>query len=522
MALKPLEDLQNSQQFANTLLAIRRGIERETLRVDESGHLSQASHPLYLGSKLFHPLITTDYSEAQPELITPPSTDIQEPLSTLDDILRFIYSGLDHELLWSASMPCVLQDDSKIPLASYGPSNLGTLKTTYRHGLGIRYGRGMQTICAVHYNFSLPDSFFQTLRQLEGSTASESEFRSAKYFALMRNFRRYSWLLVYLFGASPAVCNSFVKGREHSLEVFDDGSLYRPYATSLRSGNLGYQSNTQSGLINVCYNNLHNYVHTLADAITTPHSDYEALGVGEGKQVNGSILQSEAEFYSSIRAKCVPPKGHNFLAELLERGVEYIEVRLLDVNPYLPLGIDDQQIRFLDAFLVYCLLADSPEHDEQMCKQVSDNLAVAVNEGRSPDCQLMDGQDKRDLRSWGKAVLAELHPITDLLDQLHQSHDYSEALSLEMSKLDDADLTPSGSILRDMREQGIPFFRFAMNQTLAHKEYFLDRPLSSHIQEEMQDMAELSWQQHAHLEAEQEISFAEYLQRLNAEYFQLL
>ncbi|MCZ6500976.1 MAG: glutamate--cysteine ligase [Gammaproteobacteria bacterium] len=504
------------------ILKFYRGIEREALRVDLNGDLAQTQHPDFLGSKLCHPMITTDFSEAQLELITPVSNSIEDSLSTLHRIHRFVYSGLQEELLWSASMPCVVPDTDKIPLAQYGSSNLGRLKTTYRNGLGHRYGRVMQTICAIHYNFSFSNDFWLKLADLENSQVPLKDFKSGRYFDLMRNFRRYSWLLVYLFGASPAVCNSFITGQKHHLQKFDDASAYLPGATSLRNGNLGYQSTTQSGLLNICYNGLDNYVDTLREAICTPHPVYHGFDT-EGDthpQVNGNILQSEAEFYTTIRAKRVPPKGENFLTCLSGQGVEYLEVRLLDINPYLPLGIDAAEIRFLDTYLLYCLLKGSPTHDDSMCAAVSENVLKTVHQGRRDGLLLQDNGKDKSLRQWGKEILAGMLPIAEILDGASSTRKHSECLAAQDAKVEDPDNTPSARILGDMREQAIPFFQFAMNQAISHRQSFLSEPLNRQEQDEFKTMSEQSVKDQLAVENMDTLSFDEYLAELQKEYEQ--
>ncbi|XOV86287.1 MAG: glutamate--cysteine ligase [Pseudomonadota bacterium] len=501
-------------------LGFRRGVERETLRVDLQGNLARTPHPAFLGSKLTHPSITTDFSESQLELITPVANSIDETLATLDEVHRFVAQGLSNEVLWSASMPCVLQGDNTIPLAMYGSSNLARLKTTYRHGLGQRYGRAMQTICAVHYNFSFPDSFWTLLASVEGELASK-EYKSRRYFDLMRNFRQLSWLPVYLFGASPAVCNSFVKGREHNLVRFDEGSLYAPGATSLRSGNLGYQSDTQGGMLHICYNSLENYVSTLARAICTPHEPYLAAGVKVGNeylQVNGNVLQSEAEFYTTIRAKCVPPKGENFLRHLKENGVEYLEVRLLDVNPYLPTGIDATQIRFLDLLLLHCLLTPSPEHDDERCNLVNRNLQRVVWEGRNTSTMLDDGDTTRSVPTWGLEVIAALQPLAELLDRDSGNTAYAESLKVQQQKLNDTAFTPSSRVLEDMRAESIPFFRFAMNKAMSHTAGFVEAGLPKDRLDYFKELSRESVEAQHSIEAQDNLSFGEYLTRINAAY----
>ena len=509
-----------TQALDNNDLTFQRGIERESLRVDPNGNLAKTPHPIAFGSKLSHPTITTDFSESQLELITPVSQDLNQTFSTLDNIHRFVASGLSNEILWSASMPCVLQSDPTIPLADYGDSNIGKLKKTYRNGLGNRYGRSMQTICAVHYNFSFPESFWDRLATIEQSENNQ-DYRNKRYFDLMRNFRRFSWLPIYLFGASPAVCNSFVKGREHGLEPFDDGTLHLPFATSLRSGSLGYQSDAQSESINICYNDINNYVSSLATAVCTPYSDYSKLGTkvdDQYNQLNDCILQSEAEFYSSIRAKRVAPAGANFLQSLKDDGVEYIEVRLMDIDPFHPLGISQETVRFLDTFLLYCLLAESPKHDELLCSEVKSNLSVAVLEGRKPGAKLSKAGEPLELKQWAKQVLSSMTQLAEHLDKTLSSNEHSLSLDAQNTKVDNPESTPSARMLATMKEQSIPFFRFAMNQSLSHHEDRLKAPLTSDVTERFEQMAEESRKKHQEIDNFTDTSFDEYLADILAAY----
>ena len=519
-----LESKLKSLAFNQQMLVFNRGIERETLRVDPAGNLSKTAHPAFLGSKLSHPTITTDFSEAQLELITPVSQSINETLATLNDIHRFVYSGLKDEILWSASMPCVLHGDANIPLAQYGTSNLGRLKTTYRNGLGNRYERSMQTICAVHYNFSFTGELWQALARVEGTDNSDT-FRTERYFDVMRNFRRFSWLPIYLTGASPAVCNSFVKGREHNLQAFDQSSSYQPHATSLRNGNLGYQSDTQSELINICYNSLENYVENIARAVVTAYPPYTEIGTtrqGEYLQVNDCVLQSEAEFYTTIRAKRVPPGGVNFLQNLLDNGVEYIEVRLLDVSPYEPIGIDATTIRFLDTLLLYCLLIESPLHDDALCRAVAQNVSEVVQRGRELSTVLDDSGKQRSISDWGDEILVELLALAVHMDKVFDTQDHQQAIHLQQQKFADTRLTPSDRILTDMRSESIPFFRFAMNQSLAHKQYFLQQPMSRSEQDYFEQMAAESILKQKRIELADSDDFDTYLQQLKYQYLAII
>jgi glutamate--cysteine ligase len=330
---------------AERLLGIRRGIEKESLRAAADGTLAVTPHPAALGSALTHPHITTDYSESQLELITAVHATPETCLEELLRIHQFTVRALGDEMLWVSSMPCRLPADETIPIGRYGASNVGRAKSVYRMGLAYRYGRRMQTISGIHYNWSMPG------------------VGSDEYFALIRNFRRHAFLLLYLFGASPAVCSSFLDGRQHDLRTLADGTMGMPHATSLRMGRLGYQSDAQASLA-VSYNSLDGYAASLHDALTRPYPAYEAVGIlgpgGEYNQLATSLLQIENEFYGTIRPKRVIFPGERPLHALRERGVEYVEVRLLDLDPFVPVGIKAQTLRFLDVFLLHCLLADSP------------------------------------------------------------------------------------------------------------------------------------------------------------------
>src|SRR5512138_1668202 len=309
------------------LRSMRRGVEKESLRVLPTGALALTPHPAALGSALTHQRITTDYSESQLELITGPHRDAQGCLQELTQIHQFVYRALRDtgEMLWVGSMPCGLPTDETIPIGQYGTSNIGHAKSVYRMGLGHRYGRRMQTISGIHYNWSLPG------------------LGNDEYFALIRNFRRHSFVLLTLFGASPAVCSSFVAGREHELQPLSPQTLYLPHATSLRMGRLGYQSDAQARL-SVSYNNLESYAASLQEALTQPYPAYEAIGVrnpgGEYNQLATTLLQIENEFYGTIRPKRLIKSGERPLHALRDRGVEYVEVRCMDLDPFEPLGID--------------------------------------------------------------------------------------------------------------------------------------------------------------------------------------
>jgi glutamate--cysteine ligase len=480
------------------------GIERETLRVDEQGELAQTAHPVALGSALTHPQITTDYSEALLEFITPAEPNPADTLADLERIHRFASSQLDGEYLWSPSMPGLLPDEADIPIARYGSSNIGRLKYVYRQGLALRYGKTMQCIAGIHYNFSLAEGLWPLLQQLDGDSQSARDYQSASYIALIRNFRRYSWLLMYLFGASPALDASFLRGRPHQLQPLDDDTLHLPYATSLRMSDLGYQSNAQAGLT-PCYNDLASYTESLRAAVATPYPAYAEIGTkdanGEWLQLNTNIIQIENEYYSSIRPKRVTYSGERPIQALMSRGVQYVEVRCLDINPYLPLGIDLDQARFLDIFILFCALADSPQLARGECCSCTDNFLKTVKEGRRPGLHLQRDGQQVELRTWAGELLDAFAPIATLLDRAYGGNAYQTALQLQRSKVEEPALTPSARVLAELKQTGESFRAFALRQSKAHAATFRAQPLSAAEQAQFEQAARQSLAEQAELEA---------------------
>ena len=526
LLMRRLDSLQ--QDAAGALRGIRRGIEKESLRVTQQGRLAQTPHPVQLGSALKHPQITTDFSEALLEFITPACDSIAETLAWLDDIHAYAYSVLSaqQEEIWVASMPCVLPDDDAIPLAQYGTTHTARMKTTYREGLGWRYGRRMQTIAGIHYNLSFPDALWQHLQALDGDKQTLQDYKTSGYFALIRNFRRHLWLLLYLFGASPAVCASFVQGRAHQLQAFDarNSSLFLPQATSLRMGDLGYQSNAQSAMM-VCYNSLSTYINTLKQGLTTPYPPYEQIGVrdasGHYRQLSTNLLQIENEFYSTIRPKRVARSGETPIRALHERGVEYIEVRCLDLDPYCPTGLDRHTAHFVEAFLLWCLLSDSAPMEETEYHRHARNQRKVVEEGRSAGLQLENGDGVLSLFVWADAIMDEIATCAALLDSANPDSTgaYAQALQVQRQKLADSDSTSSARVLADMRAKKLSFFELACAQSQQHVQYYRAHRLSAERQRAFRHMAESSLAMQHELEQQgSPLTFEQYLQQYYAQY----
>jgi len=487
------------------LKGMLRGIEKESLRARPDGRLAITAHPAVLGSPLTHPHITTDFSESQLELITGARTSVDATLEELAHIHQVVYRGIaahaSEEILWCASMPCGLPPDDEIPLGRYGSSNVGRAKTVYRMGLGYRYGRRMQTISGIHYNWSLPG-------------LSDDD-----YFALLRNFRRTGWLLFYLFGASPAVCETFVAGNpQHGLERLSAGTMYLPHATSLRMGRLGYQSDAQSSLA-VSYNSLAEYAASLQDALVKPYPPYERIGLrdenGEYRQLATSLLQIENEFYSKVRPKRRIHPGERPLHALRSRGVEYVEVRLMDLDPFSAIGISAPVCRFLDVFLLRCLLADSPPDTPAEITAMARNNERVATRGREPGLRIERGERGErevEMRKWGAELVAECAPLAGRLDTvLGGGAAYRDAVAAAAAALNDPHAVPSARVLHAMqRNHGGAYVRFVLAESLLHRGSLLSLPLPAPVEEEFAQMARASAAKQRQIEAQDRVDFETY------------
>jgi glutamate--cysteine ligase len=490
----------------------RKGVEKESLRVRPDGTLATTRHPSSLGSALTNVHITTDYSESLIELVTPAFTTSWELLQYLLDLHQFVYRHLGDELLWATSMPCAIQRDEDIPIAEFGTSHVGKMKNVYRRGLGLRYGR-----MGVHFNYSFPLPFWEMYADIRESRERGTDFMSSSYFDLLRNYRRYGWIVLYLFGVSPVVCKSFLKGRTAELADFTNNTLYEPYATSLRMSDVGYRNRNQSGL-SVSVNSLDEYVRDLRRAISTVHPPYEALGVkdanGEYQQVNANILQIENEYYSFIRPKRVARSGERPTKALQRAGVEYVEVRSLDVSAFDPVGVNQNKLRFLEAFLALCLMKDSPPIGDSEQAPLDQNHVTVARRGREPGLTLWREGRTVPMQAWAQELLDSMTGICEVLDRGDVSRPYSQALAVQSAKLDNVALTPSARLMEELTTTDESFFDLALRMSRTHKDYFLDLyPPNAERLAEFAAQAQESLAKQASIEAGDKGTYEQYLQR---------
>jgi glutamate--cysteine ligase len=490
------------------------GVEKESLRVQPGGAIAHSPHPQALGSALTNEHITTDFSESLIELVTPVFTRSWELLQYLCDLHQFVYRHLGDELLWATSMPCPLTGDADVPTARFGSSHVGRMKTVYREGLRNRYGALMQAISGVHFNYSFPSQFWDVYVAARELPHNTPEFRSASYFDVLRNFRRMGWMVLYLFGVSPVVGRDFLGQSLAGLEVLDAHTAYGPHATSLRMSDIGYRNRNQAS-VNVSVNSLDQYLVDLKRAITTPHEHYQQLGLKRGDvwlQLNTNVLQIENEYYSAIRPKRVARSGESPSAALRRGGVEYVEVRALDVSAFDPVGVNQTKLRFLEAFVALCLLSSSPPIEPTEQVAIDDNYLKVSRRGREPGLHLARAGRQLPLATWASEILDSMTGICELLDHGDASKPYATALRAQQDKVADVAKTPSARLLRELETTGDSFFELALRMSTVHRDYFLSLPAPNDGRlHQFEAEARASHAAQAAIEAAQTGSFDEYL-----------
>jgi glutamate--cysteine ligase len=491
-----------------------RGLEKESLRVRAGGQLADTQHPAGLGSALCNPNITTDYSESLIELVTPTFSSNSSLWQYLRQLQLYVYNHMEEELLWCASMPCELASDAEVPIAWYGKSHDGRFKEIYRRGLLTRYGGMMQAIAGIHFNYSLPKAFWPVWAEVLKAPRADADFVSARYFELLRNFRRHGWLVSYLFGASPAACKSFLQGQPDSaLLPWRDDTVFGPHATSLRMSDMGYRNRNQAA-VQVSVNSLKDYLRDLMLAVHTPHPPFAALGVkvdGEYRQLSANILQIENEYYSSMRPKRAPRSGELTGHALARGGVEYVELRSLDLDAQAPESVTELQLNFLEAFLVLLLLKDSRAIENSEQEQLDHNHLLITRSGRDPALRL--SRDGRPVApaSWAAELLEEMVGVCELLDAGNVARPFSHALRAQRDKISQPLLLPAAQLLREMQEHGESFAQLSLRHSIAHRKLAMAVTAESPLQQALTQQALESLELQARKDASVTGSFDDYL-----------
>ena len=513
--IRAIEDNDAHSLLKNSLT----GLEKERLRVDNEGLISQLPHPEQLGSALKNDWITTDYSESLLELITPPCDRAHLSLDFLKDIETFVYQKLKNELLWTSSMPCIINGEADVKIADYGTSNSGKMKHVYRHGLAWRYGKVMQVIAGIHFNHSVAKEFWPAFQEIDANKGDSLAFSNRRYMGMTRNIQRYGWVIPYLFGCSPAICKSFLGDNTppETMQTYNHNTYYEPWGTSLRMGDIGYTNRKSSKVgIKADYSSVKSYTDSLRAAIETSYSGYEEIGVKVGdeyRQLNTNILQIENEYYSTVRPKQILEGFEKPIDSLLNRGIRYVELRSVDINAFHPAGITHLQLFYLEIFMLFCLLQDSPHIDIDEQKAIDRNQSTVAHLGRKPGLELDRLGESVTLKSWGLELMDAMLPVAKLLDRTHSRECYQLALAEQRKLFENSELTPSAQVLSTMMNEHSSYYDFANHQSQQHREYFLQRELDSEKWDTFTQKATQSLAAQKSLEAEPQINFDTFLQQ---------
>ena len=451
------------------------GLEKESLRVTEEGNLALTPHPDAFGDKIKNPFVTTDFSESQLELITPPFTSIESTYWFLNNLQVEVEKAIGNELLWPLSMPGHLPDYDEIPVARYNNTEAGKLKEIYREGLAVRYGKKMQLISGLHYNFSFSDDFWKMLYDLFGKGKALQDFINDSYVALTRNFLCFRWLLIYLFGASPTMDESFKESLIKKIDLvkeccIDDNLIsHNSDALSIRMSRFGYDNSLQSDF-NISYNSLEEYIQNLREVLSTKSDTFSKIGLFSNNrqiQLNDRLLQLENEYYSPIRFKQKYFNDEMHLDALGKRGIEYLELRTFDLNPFEKIGVTLEQLYFIHVFLIYCLFEESKFLDELDLHNANRNAQVVALFGNRKEIKLFDASGNIiNLHEWGIAIFDKLKILARLLDKAGGDNKYEQAVSGEYEKLFNPEKLPSFKILNEMNSKGETYNEFGLRKAL--------------------------------------------------------
>ena len=470
------------------------GLERETLRIDSSGRLSQKQYPSSIGSSFVHPYITTDFSEAQIEFTTHPYVRIDEMLEELNDCFLFTYHALGEigEMLWPLSMPPRISSESEIRVAEYGNSPLGIKKHIYRLGLAQRYGKVMQTISGVHYNLSFITDFWKSHLSDESSVEARRHKYSEEYLKIIRHFNQYYFLILYLFGNSPALDYSFLdlsRNKDNFLKNFsksyDSSTFFLLHGTSLRQSPLGYNSALQEGL-SISYDSREKYVETMQRALHTTHWSH----LNNKNQLNSYILQTEAELYAPIRPKVniemKVTKTQDGINQIAQKGIDYLEIRCLDIMYDNFLGVSREQLAFLQVLILYFLfLPDSTSSSSNMSpsaqlklkEQQKFNIEKIIWQGRNLDKIWWDSKET-SFYDFSLSLCDTLFEFATILDANYNTSLYTRSIEFFYGKFQNPQALPSQDILNIMEDKHLNHHEFGLFLSKKYQKIANDQNIS--------------------------------------------
>ena len=401
------------------------GIEWESLRARGDGELALTPHPELFGDKLKNPLVTTDFSESQIEIITPTFNTIDETFDTFSLIADLVNASLPYdEYLWFQSIPCILPYGDQIPIAQY--SGEGKSSQRYREDLAKKYGLKKQMISGIHFNFSFSDEFLKKIYELEESPLTFKEFKNNVYLKIARNYLRYCWLIIYLTGCSIGSHNTFSRDCIRLMDAEDDyGSFYSTKGPSFRNSSCGYKNLKE---LLPSYESVDAFVNDINSFIE-----------------NGDLSEAK-ELYTQIRLK--PKNPQDLLNSLKNDGIEYIEVRTLDVNPFYQCGLIRQDMKFLHLFLIYMFIKDETDYADWQ-REAKINEENTAEKAYVDSMRLLRDGKEVTLKSWASEIINEMYGMCEVMGV-----DEFNILNLMLNRISNPDLTYGKRLLLLIKEKG--------------------------------------------------------------------
>ncbi|RAP53563.1 MAG: glutamate--cysteine ligase [Methanosphaera sp. rholeuAM130] len=449
--------LSMSRISSEQLLSGSFGIEWESLRAKGQGELSLTPHPRIFGDKLHNPFVTTDFSESQIEIITPPFDSIDEVYDNFLLLSDLVNTSLpEDEYLWSQSIPCILPSQDQIPIAQY--SGDGKSSQKYREGLAKKYGVKKQMISGVHFNFSFSNDLLRKLYLLDEEDLTFKDFKDNVYLKVVRNYMKYCWLIIYLTGCSNGFHESFTNDCIGLMDGNDgDGGYYSTEGLSFRNSSCGYKNITE---LYPSYDSVEEFVN-------------DVRGFVEEK-----LLSEAKELYSQIRLKAKNPT--DLLNSLKNDGIEYLEIRTLDINPFYQSGIAKYDMKFLHLFLIYMLIKEESNYSnwQKEAKINEDNTAQRAYQKSMR--LLKDGQEVT-LESWALEIINEMYEMCEVL-----GIDERDTLDLMLDRVENHDLTYSQKMLKLIEENGFIDTQVQLSRNNKHNSINNIRSMNLNKSEELE------------------------------------
>ena len=417
-------DVIQSLNYREELLKGNFGLERETLRVDGEGKLALTKHPKVFECKISHPYITTDFSESQIELITPIVNTLEELYSFVNSLYDITVLELKDEYLWPQSMPCSIPEDELIPIADYGKCKSGEAASDYRKKLLKKYGGKKQLISGIHYNFSFNEELIKDLYKKIGNGESYGDFRDSIYLKVVRNYLRYRWLLIYLLGGTTTMHETFGEKCVIDLDKISKDGFSNMGAVSYRNSECGYKNHID---LYPNYNSVKEYVESVY------------------KFIDDKLIDNHKELYTQIRLKA--NDNNRFLESLLEDGINYVEMRSIDINPFSKAGISLEDLNFINLLTIYFLIKDESSYDKWQ-DEAQNNQNIISMYGQMDVVLYRDGETISK-KAWALDILNEMKEMNEKL-----SLGKEDIINSMIEKIIEPKLTYAYRISEMVKEEG--------------------------------------------------------------------